>query len=107
MAAETTDAMPDAMLEEMTAETFQPLLGRTFAVRGGRHAFELAEVEVGPAQPGWDRLPFTLVFRGAPGDVLAEGMHVLDADGAGGFELYLMPIQTAARDRQDYQAVFA
>ncbi len=95
------------MADEMTAETFQPLLGRTFKVRGGRHAFALAEVDVGDEQPGLVRRPFTLIFRGEPHDVLAEGMYALDAEGGDGFELYLMPIHTPAQGRQDYQAVFA
>jgi hypothetical protein len=103
MAADTSEVTPDVM----TAETFQPLLGRTFTVRGGRHAVELAEVEVGAAQLGWDLRPFTRILRGAPGEVLAEGQHVLDTEGGDGFALYLIPIHTPARDRQDYQAVFA
>ena len=95
------------MADEMTAETFQPHVGRTFQVRGGRHALELAEVDVGAEQSGWDRRPFTLIFRGPPGDVLSEGMHALDAEGGEGFELYLIPIHTPGPDRQDYQSVFA
>jgi hypothetical protein len=95
------------MADELTAETFQPLVGRTFKVRDGRHAFALAEVEVEVEQPGFARRPFTLVFRGEPHDVLPEGMYALDAETGEGFDLYLMPIHTPAPGRQDYQAVFA
>ena len=95
------------MAERPTAETFQPFVGQTFKVRGGRHAFELANVEVGAEQAGWEVQPYTLIFRGPPGDVLPEGMYALDAEGGDGFELYVIPIQTPATDRQDYQSVFA
>ena len=95
------------MAERPTADTFQPFVGQTFKVRGGRHAFELADIEVGAEQAGWDFRPFTLIFRGPPGDVLPEGMYGLDAEGGAGFELYLMPIHTPAPGRQDYQSVFA
>ncbi len=95
------------MADQMTAETFQPLVGRTFQVRGGRHAFALASVDVGDEQPGWERRPFTLIFRGQPDDVLPEGMYALEAESGEGFELYLMPVHTPAPGRQDYQAVFA
>ena len=52
------------------------------------------------------RQPFSLIFRGPPADVLPEGLHTLEVEGGDSFTIYVMPIHTPARDRQDYQAVF-
>jgi Domain of unknown function (DUF6916) len=52
------------------------------------------------------RQPFTLILAGPPGDVLREGFHTLEIDGGSAFDLYVIPVQTFAADRQDYQVVF-
>jgi hypothetical protein len=93
----------------LTAETFAPHVGRTFQVRGGRHALALNEIEQGA--PGtWaadrGRAPFTLLFSGPPGDVLVEGMHAIELEDGTAYDLYLIPIHTPIPGRQDYQAVF-
>jgi hypothetical protein len=95
------------MDEPPKAEDFLPHVGKTFAVRNGRHALVLNRVE----QPRLgDRAgfpdPFVLIFRGPPGDILPEGLHAFAVEGGLSFELYVMPIHTPARDRQDYQAAF-
>uniref|UniRef100_B0SX65 DUF6916 domain-containing protein n=1 Tax=Caulobacter sp. (strain K31) TaxID=366602 RepID=B0SX65_CAUSK len=88
----------------LTAETFAPHVGRTFQIRGGRHALALNEIE--RAQADGDRAPFTLLFSGPPGDVLAEGLHAIELEDGTAYDLYLIPIHTTASGRQDYQAVF-
>ena len=65
----------------------------------------LSQVEVFP-HAQMPRQPFTLIFAGPRADVLAEGLYVFEVEGTGPFELYVIPVQTFARDRQDYQAVF-
>jgi hypothetical protein len=93
----------------MTAETFAPHIGRTFQVQGGSHVLALSEVERLEAQPGHGEpahAPFTLVFSGPPGDVLAEGMRTILLEDGTAYDLYLIPIHTPASGRQDYQAVF-
>jgi hypothetical protein len=52
------------------------------------------------------RAPFSLELRGPPAPIVPEGMHRLVFDDATRFELYLIPVHTPARDRQDYQVVF-
>ncbi len=98
------------MSELLTSDDFLPHVNKVFRVRGGHHALTLTRVDArrrdefertfGP------RDPFNLIFRGPPNDLLREGLYTLDVDGGPPFELYVIPIQTPARDRQDYQAPF-
>ncbi len=98
------------MTEQLTPEHFRPHLEKLFRVQGGRHGLKLAEMKVLPLTDGQKatvpRQPFNLIFHGPPGDVLREGLYAFAVDGGPTFELYVMPIQTFVRDRQDYQAVF-
>jgi hypothetical protein len=95
-----------SMTEQLTPESFLPHVDKTFRVKGGRHALKLDRVEVPSNIAGFSRQPFNLIFSGPPGDVLREGMYTLDVDGGPSFDLYVIPIQTPALGRQDYQAVF-
>jgi hypothetical protein len=52
------------------------------------------------------RPPFCLLFRGPPRDVLPEGLYEVAVQDGPDFALYIIPIQTFDRNRQDYQAVF-
>lgn len=98
------------MTEPLTAEHFLPHVDKTFRVTGGQHAFRLARVDVHKlsAQDATQvpRQPFSLIFSGPPGNVLREGLYVMEVEQGPQFELYVMPIHTPARDRQDYQAAF-
>jgi hypothetical protein len=96
------------MAEQLKAENFMPHVDKAFRVVDGRHALTLTAVEA-PRLPGWEavpRPPFTLIFRGPPGDVLAEGLYTLEVEAGPSFQLYVMPIHTPDRTRQDYQSVF-
>jgi hypothetical protein len=93
----------------LTADTFAPHVGTSFRIEGGHHVLSLNKVERLEKQPGHADLafqPFVLIFSGPPGDVLAEGMHRIAGEGEATFDLYLIPIHTPERERQDYQAVF-
>jgi hypothetical protein len=93
----------------LTADTFAPHLGTSFRVEGGHHVLSLREVERLASQPGHGDPafePFVLIFSGPPGDVLAEGMHTIGREDGTAYDLYLIPVHTPARERQDYQAVF-
>jgi hypothetical protein len=97
-----------SMAEQLTSEHFLPHVDKTFRVAGGRHALTLTTVDTS-RMAGWEaapRPPFNLIFRGPPGDVLAEGLHTLEVEGGPSFRLYVMPIHTPDRTRQDYQSVF-
>ena len=96
------------MSEILTAEHFRPHLGTPFHAAGWPHPLVLHEIEMHNTRrgAGLSRDAFTLIFHGPRGEVLAEAMHVLEAESGGRFELYIIPIHTVERDRQDYQAVF-
>jgi hypothetical protein len=96
------------MTELLNPDHFLPHVGKVFRVSDGRHAFalmrvdqrKLAEGEVVPRQP------FVLIFRGPPGDVLPEGLYTFEVEDGRAFELYVQPVFTPQRDRQDYQSSF-
>ncbi|MBV8568832.1 MAG: hypothetical protein JO366_12750 [Methylobacteriaceae bacterium] len=95
------------MPEQLTAEHFLPHVDKVFRVLGGAHALTLVQVDALPLQPNvGQRRPFTLIFRGPPGNVLREGLYTMEVDAGPAFDLYIIPVYTPARDRQDYQAVF-
>jgi hypothetical protein len=98
------------MTEQLTAEQFRPHVAKVFRVRGGRHELTLTaldEFDVSEAQRRlMPRPPFTLIFAGPRGDVLPEGEYAFEVEGGATFAFYVMPINTLARDRQDYQAAF-
>jgi hypothetical protein len=98
------------MTEQLTHEAFLPLLKKVFHVKDGRHALTLSRVDVHRISDreaaGLPRQPFTLIFDGPPQDVLREGLYALEVSDGPAFELYVIPVQTFVRDRQDYQVVF-
>jgi hypothetical protein len=79
-------------------------------VQNGRHALTLVKIEAQQTDPPestfGQRAPFNLIFTGPPDDVLVEGMYVLEVEGGPSFELYVMPVHTPHRGRQDYQSSF-
>jgi hypothetical protein len=98
------------MAEFLTADNFRPHIDKIFHVQGGRHGLTLAAVEARPLSEAerkfLPREPFNLIFRGPPGDVMPEGLYTMEVEDGPNFELYVMPVFTPVRDRQDYQAVF-
>ncbi len=52
------------------------------------------------------REPFTLIFRGPPRRSCAKASIHCNSTAGRGSTSYIMPIQTAGSDRQDYQALF-
>jgi hypothetical protein len=100
----------DAMTEELTPEHFLPYVDRIFHVPDWPHPLTLERVDRRPMQE-WERKilprePFNLIFRGPPGEVLREGFYTLQVDGGPSFNLYVIPVHTVERDRQNYQALF-
>ena len=98
------------MDELLTPEHFLPHVDKTFRVKGSNRAFTLTRVEQRRMED-WEveagfRQPFNLIFRAPPGDVLRQGLYTLEVEGGPAFELYVIPIHTPARDRQEYQAAF-
>jgi hypothetical protein len=98
------------MDQPLTADLFLPHVGKVFRVKDGRHQLTLSQVDVRRVADSeaklFTRQPFTLIFGGPPGDVLRQGLYTFEVEGGPAVELYVIPVQTFARDRQDYQAVF-
>jgi hypothetical protein len=95
------------MSDEATADAFGPHVGTVASLPDGRR-LTLVKVERGPAgRPGGaPRAGFSLLLSGDPERIVPEGLHRLAFDGGATFDLYVIPIHTASRDRQDYQIVF-
>jgi hypothetical protein len=93
------------MADTLTAEHFLPHVEKVFRVKGGRHAFTLAQVEVS-GEKGGSRQSFNLIFSGPPGDVLPEGLYTLEVAEGPQFELYVIPIHTPERGTENYQSAF-
>jgi hypothetical protein len=96
------------MSQVLTADDFMPYAGKTFTPKGQHRGLTLTSVTTS-ASAGWEgmtRQPFTLILHGPPDDLLAEGLYDVAVEAGPEFALYIIPIQTLARDRQDYQVVF-
>lgn len=89
-------------------EDFAPYVGQAFRFDGWHGSLRLSVIERGrnPDVPGLSSAPFILVFAGARGDVLGEGLHGATTEDGTRFAFHIMPIHTPAPDRQEYQAVF-
>ena len=92
------------MTDTPTAATFTPYVGLTVSLPNGQQ-LTLEAIDQHDAPAGM-RAPFSLLLRGPATPVVPEGMHRLVFDGGASFELYLIPVHTPSRDRQDYQIVF-
>jgi hypothetical protein len=92
----------------LTAQDFVTHVGKTLTPKGQHIDLTLVSVNL-TEWPGWDdrrRKPFTLILRGSSPGVLPEGLYEVAVEQGPTFALYIIPIHTVARDRQDYQVVF-
>jgi hypothetical protein len=96
------------MSQVLTVQDFSSLLGKTVRPKGQQRALTLVSVDT--SGPGGSnrtkRQPFTLILCGPPDDVLPEGLYDVAVESGPDFTLYIIPIHTVARDRQNYQVVF-
>jgi hypothetical protein len=96
------------MVDFSRYEDFAPYAGKLFSFPGQAVTLVLAEIKTMTrcAAPGTERVPFSLIFHGAAGDVLAEGFYTAAIEAGPRVGLYIMPVHTPTAGRQDYQAVF-
>jgi hypothetical protein len=102
------------VLERLTATSFAPAVGETFALDAGdagRLGVELLEARLhDPDAPAQDasggRAPFTLTFRGPLEPVLPQSIYRLEHESVGALDIFIVPV---ARDGAGttYEAVFA
>jgi hypothetical protein len=90
----------------LTHLDFQPHLGKLFGFAGSHIELRLIKIDVLAPRAGIDRIPFSAIFQGPPGDVLPEGLYEATIEGGGELLFYINPVHTPHRDWQDYQAVF-
>lgn len=92
----------------LTPEDFEPHVGKAFRPVGQHRVLTLVSIDTGryPGAESLPRQPFILILRGPPTDVLPEGSYDVTVDGGPEFSLYIAPIHTSSRDRQEYQVVF-
>jgi hypothetical protein len=101
------------VLERLTADSFAPAVGETFAVDAGdagRLELELVESrlhdpDASAADAAGTRAPFTLLFRGPVEPVLPQRIHRLEHESLGPMEIFIVPI---GQDESgtSYEAVF-
>jgi hypothetical protein len=92
----------------VTAEDFTPHVGKDFTPLGQHRSVTLVSVEINTfaGADSLSRTPFSLLFSGPPNDVLPEGLYAIAIPNGPALTLYISPIHTHERSRQDYQAVF-
>lgn len=98
------------MLQDLTLESFTPLIGEAFtADAGGGNTLSLTLIEARTtAQEGdarRNRAPFALLFRGPRSPVYAQQIFPLHNAALGTLEIFLVPMQPDANGTL-YEAVF-
>lgn len=95
------------LLAEATIDTFRPLIGHTFYVRGTTAPLPLVLSEATPGVsvvPGM-RPPFSLLFTAALDVRLPQDTYWVSAEGWGESAMFLVPVQPT-KQQSRYQAVF-
>jgi hypothetical protein len=94
----------------LSLDTFAPLVGESFAISvPARPAIEmpLKEAVALADQPTiGDRLPSSLVFGGAGGRILPQGIYQIEHPALGSVELFLVPLEPDG-EGPCHQAVFS
>jgi hypothetical protein len=94
------------MLEEFNYDTFAQHLHSQFQVAyaaGNSAVAELVEACEKPAPQGYKA--FSIVLRGPPAPLLAQGIHRFQHDSLGAFDLFTVPIHQDQHGLY-YEAVF-
>ena len=100
-----TENVAGSAPEILMAGHFEPHVGKVFTIDESAVRLVLQSVEKFKINPGF-RTPFCLIFAAPPGNVLREGLYRAQPEGGDVFQLHIAPMQTAASDRQEYQAMF-
>lgn len=110
--------MRERSLDELTFSLFAGLLHTTFRVDlapGQTVDVELTQASLAAAGPGLTTRPspgavsyerFSLIFRGAQGDPLGQGIHRFEHPQVGRFRMFIVPIRLRHSGYASYEAVF-
>jgi len=96
-------------LAELSADTFQTLIGSGFRVFYPEHqeSLTLERMERRNGPPG-ERDPFSLFLRGESTTImLNQGIHTVAHDALGNLELFVVPVGRDDAGRHEYQVVFS
>lgn len=106
-ASSMTDSPERDLLSDATIDTFRPLVGRTFLVRGAVAPIPLtlSEATPGPSAPPNMRAPFSLIFKAALDVRMPQGTYWVSTEGWGQAAMFLVPIRPTP-EHTCYQAVF-
>jgi hypothetical protein len=95
-------------VEVLTAESFEPHVGKTVLLDGTGKELRMDRIEKQGASPGTPREPFIVIFS-APRDqqhFVPEGTYECRVENGPSWTLYLIPVNTPVGGRQEYQASF-
>ena len=95
-------------LDGLHAADFAPLLHGNFRIIAGKHSLELELVEVDESQrkrPAETRAPFSLLFKGAPDQLLPQHMYRIEQETLGAMDLFIVPVR-ADQSGCYYEAIF-
>jgi hypothetical protein len=95
------------MLERLSLNDFEPLVGSPFTMHLGEQTVELTLVTVeghGEARDG-GRAPFSLLFRGPQGLLAEQRIYRLEHETLGALEVFVVPVQPDA-DGSLFEIVF-
>ena len=94
-------------LEELTAATFEPHIGTTFAIEAAPAgvALVLESVTTLADRPG-GRDPFSLLFRGPAEPLLLQSIRRLEHAQLGVLEIFIVPLAPDAGGAR-YEAIFS
>ena|ERR1700742_360296 len=96
-------------MEYLTAESFQPYVGKQAHFAGTEHTLRLDRVEVfkGPIPPGGKFQPFIVIFQGPQrNDYLQSGIYDCEIEDGPIYNLYVSPMQSETPGLFEYQAIF-
>jgi len=98
-------------MDDLTIETFAPHLHTEFRIadppNGDPVAISLTEVRSLGRQPGAPRVePFSLLFSGPQGPILAQRIYRLEHPALGAQDIFLVPVGYDEAGARCYEAVF-
>jgi hypothetical protein len=98
------------MLEKLTYEYFQVLVGKMFSVSAGSSAvleLQLAHCRAipSPLRDKAERQAFSLIFHGPLQPVLPQRIHTLEGGPDGPLEIFLVPVGPEQQSMR-YEAIF-
>ena len=98
------------IMEFLTAESFQPYVGKKAHFAGTEHTLKLDRVEVstGPIPPGGKYQPFIVIFQGPQTqEYLRSGVYDCEIEDGPVYNIHVTPMQSETPGLFEYQAIFS